>query len=141
MEVFVIKGINDQKENMAKIAEWANKLSPDRVQLNTVVRPPAERFASAVSYSRLKELTKFFNSPVEIIAGFTSGDSDDFLVNAENILSLLKRRPCTITDISQVSGLNQNEISKYISRLLDSGKIQTIENKKKIYYFAVQDQG
>jgi len=39
-----------------KRAECVRRIAPDRVQLNTVTRPPAEDYAMAVDRQRLEEL-------------------------------------------------------------------------------------
>ena len=42
MAVFMIKGINSEPADVCKIAALAKEIAPDRIQLNTAVRPPSE---------------------------------------------------------------------------------------------------
>ena len=53
IEVFVVPGVNDRPEDMARIAALARSIGPDRVHLNTAVRPPAESAVAPVSAEAL----------------------------------------------------------------------------------------
>ena len=41
-EVFLLEGVNARDSQVARIAELVDRVSPDRVHLNTAVRPPAD---------------------------------------------------------------------------------------------------
>ena len=45
LEVMLCGGINDERKEISRIRDLIGKIGPDRVQLNTVYRPPAEDFA------------------------------------------------------------------------------------------------
>jgi len=66
-EVFVVPGINDQDEDIRKIAQHVNAIRPDNVHLNTAVRPPAESSVKGVATGRLNHLATFFQGPVEVL--------------------------------------------------------------------------
>lgn len=46
------------------------KINPQKIQLNTVKRPPAESFAAAIPENKILELAKYLDGNVEIIADF-----------------------------------------------------------------------
>ena len=56
---------------LRKSPACARKIRPDRIHLNTIARPPAEDFATAVSRAQLEELTGLFDPPARIAAGFS----------------------------------------------------------------------
>ena len=56
LEVFVLAGYTAIPAEAQKLAECVRRIAPDRVQLNTVTRPPAEDYAMAVDRQRLEEL-------------------------------------------------------------------------------------
>lgn len=56
LEIMMVKGINDDEQKVAEIAEALERIRPDRIQLNTVDRPPSEEFARPVEKSRLQEV-------------------------------------------------------------------------------------
>jgi len=57
MEIFLIAGINSIPADVRKIADLAKEIGPDRIQLNTAIRPPAEDYATALSEKRMESLT------------------------------------------------------------------------------------
>ena len=72
LEILLVEGINDSPEELEALCEAAMRISPDTIQLNTVVRPPAEISAKPVSRERLEKIRDFFGVKAEIIASFKS---------------------------------------------------------------------
>ncbi len=134
IEVFLLFGMNSMPEQVKKIAAVLKEIKPDRIHLNTVVRPPAEDFASALSKDRMESFTGLFNPAAEIISGFSIDCEKNVQANEETIFSMLKRRPCTIEQISEGFGLHINEVSKYLGKLMQSKQIHTIFKKTDVYY-------
>ncbi|MEM2983557.1 MAG: radical SAM protein, partial [Candidatus Bathyarchaeia archaeon] len=73
LEVFLVKGINTLDNEVHKIASWSRKIRPDRIQLNTVERPPAEPFVKKPSDSELMSISRVFDGNVDIISSFSDG--------------------------------------------------------------------
>ncbi|MBM3212094.1 hypothetical protein FJZ33_07740 [Candidatus Poribacteria bacterium] len=131
-----MKGINDSLEELKKIAALTHTLRLDKIHLNTVVRPPAEKFAQAVTAEEMKEIITLFDERAEIIAEIDKPVVDTLQhKNMEGeILSLLKRRPCTIEDISNSLGIHRNEAIKYVEKLMISGSIGRVKQGEKWFY-------
>jgi predicted ArsR family transcriptional regulator len=53
----------------------------------------------------------------------------------EDVLSMLKRRPCSLSDISSALGMTRNEALKHISLLTQQGLIDS-QNKDGIVFFS-----
>ena len=68
VEVMLVRGINDEPEQVARIAALVNELHTDKVQLNTIIRPPADNQAQAVDDTALARLSSLFEPVAEIIA-------------------------------------------------------------------------
>ncbi|MGC8989979.1 MAG: FmdB family zinc ribbon protein [Verrucomicrobiia bacterium] len=68
LEVLLVAGYTGLPAHVQKIAELVGLIQPDRVQLNTVVRPPAGDFAMPVPQVRLSELARLFKPRAEVIA-------------------------------------------------------------------------
>jgi wyosine [tRNA(Phe)-imidazoG37] synthetase (radical SAM superfamily) len=141
MEVFLIEGMNSMVEDVHKIAKLAQEIGPDRVQLNTAVRPPAEDFAMAVPKERLQALTRLFHPTAEIIAEFSANLATDVHVNEDTIYSMLARRPCTAEQIGDIFGMHLNEVSKYLGKLLRTDQIRPERRNSAVYYAAVKRRG
>jgi wyosine [tRNA(Phe)-imidazoG37] synthetase (radical SAM superfamily) len=137
MEVFLIAGMNSLPIDVRKIAEHAKKIGPDRIQLNTVVRPPAEDFAAALSEESMQALTILFNPPAEIISEFKAAQNSNIKANQAIILSMLQRRPCTAQQIADIFGMHLNEVSKYLGKLMRTDQIRVERKRNTVYYAAI----
>jgi wyosine [tRNA(Phe)-imidazoG37] synthetase (radical SAM superfamily) len=141
MEVFLVGGINSMPADVCKIAALAKEISPDRIQLNTTVRPPAEDFVAAVSKERLAELAQLFEPPAEIITECGIDQLKEVQVDLQRIFAMLKRRPCTLEEISNMCGLHHNEVSKYLGSLLQTKHILTDCRNGAVHYTAEKKRG
>ncbi|MBF0450816.1 MAG: radical SAM protein [Candidatus Magnetomorum sp.] len=134
VEVFLVAGMNSMPSDVSKISALVEQLKPNRIHLNTAVRPPAEDFVKALSRDQLATLCNLFNSPVEIIAAYKNMNDSETSANEEAIFSMLTRRPCTAEDIAGTFGMHFNEVSKYIGNLLRKELIHTERTGNDIYY-------
>ena len=136
LEVFMLWGVNSTQKEVSLIAKLAKSIRPDRIQLNTAVRPPAEGFVHPMPKEKLEQLVDYFTPPAEVIAEFSSDFSPSTQANEETILAMLQRRPCTAEEISTVLGLHPNEVSKYIGKLERTHQIHATPDKGNPYYTA-----
>ncbi len=137
MEVFLINGINTTPDNVQRIADIVKDIGSDHVQLNTVVRPPAEDFATPLMKEKMEAYTDFFVPTAEVIAEYNRSDLPCAQVNEDTIFSMLQRRPCTADQIGKVFGLHLNEVSKYLGKLIREEKIHYEQRNNEIYYTAL----
>lgn len=138
LEVFLIDGLNDSIAHAQKIAALAARIAPDRVQLNTAVRPTAEADVCPVTEARLHELCKLFGPTAEVIADFRHiHDAPEFKAQAEDVLEMIRRRPVTLDDIAAGIGAHRNAISKHIEELLTQGRIRKERRGEKDFFRAV----
>ena len=134
LEVFIARGINDSDEELEKIYRVIKKIRPDRVQLNSLDRPPAYENIRAVEIGVLESIVERWGDlPVEIIKRIRRRDEiASFSRNLEsNILNTIVRRPLTMEDLEALTGKNRLELYKYIDVLENEKKIrsQIIDNK------------
>jgi len=139
MEVFLVGGMNSMPVDVSKIADHAKKIGPDRIQLNTAVRPPAEDFVTSLSEERMQELPHLFHPTAEIIAEFRAKLPSHIQANQETIFSMLQRRPCTAEQIADIFDMHLNEVSKYLGSLMRADQIRA-EHKKTTVYCAATDR-
>lgn len=137
LEVFLIAGINDNDEQVDKLAACVEKIKPDKVQLNTVTRPPAED-VRAVSRQKLEQIAQRIYKDAEVIANFKSDDkTGEFKVKSEDIVEMLKRRPCSAEDIASGLKMSKIEVLKHVEKLIGSGRIEPVRQNDRIYYKVV----
>lgn len=141
LEVLLLAGVTGIPGEVSKIAGLAGHIGPARVQLNTVCRPPAEELAHTVSEDELLSLSALFSGPVDIVshppeqARALSGSPG---ASREDILELLKRRPCTAADIADGLSLHVNEVLKHLDVLAKSGDVITTVVDGRVFYTADQ---
>ena len=135
LEILFCKGVNDSKEELLKMKKVVDRIQPDRIHLNTVVRPPSEKWAAPLDQKEMEEIQAFFGEKAWIISEFDrhplSMPERDI---KEEILKILKRRPLSLSDLSRGMGIPQNELDQYIEPLTQEGKIQTRVFGDSVYY-------
>jgi len=135
LEVFVLGAYTAIKADFAELAKCVRLIEPDRVQLNTVTRPPAESFAIGISRERLAELATTFNPPAEVIADFRDvHGSAEFAASRKDVLGLLRRRPCSMDDIAKGLGMHRNEVVKHVEHLSAEGLLRQTETEGRLHY-------
>ena len=135
LEVLLLAEYTGTAAEVRKLVDCVSKINPDRVQLNTVTRPPTEEYAISVTKHQLREFAKLFEPPAEIIADFRGIHQQvDFLSTKEDIIKMLQRRPCTINDIANGLGIHMNEAIKHVEKLLENGLLEHDTLEDKTYY-------
>jgi wyosine [tRNA(Phe)-imidazoG37] synthetase (radical SAM superfamily) len=135
LEVFFCEGINTDPDSIRKLKEQIDRIGPDKIQLNTAVRPVTDPAAARVSPEKLNDIARQFGPTAEVIADFSKHTQPDKLFSHQaEILDMLRRRPCSTEDICDGLGLNRNVAQKLIQQLLDDAEIVTDQKKQTIYY-------
>jgi len=138
LEVFLLAGVTTPEREINRLKACINSICPDKVQINTVTRPPAENFAEPVPQEQLEAIAKQLYENAEVIADYGGvHKKQDFAAQREDVLTLLKRRPCSIEDIAEGLGLHRNEALKYVEELSSGGKIKAKPENQRLYYKAI----
>jgi wyosine [tRNA(Phe)-imidazoG37] synthetase (radical SAM superfamily) len=117
LEVMLVKDVNDIE--IEQISMAVESIDPDRVQLNTVVRPPAEP-VRPLDESEMMGVLRAFNN-AEIIPDW------DWRVPERmeaKLLEIMSDRPCTIDEIHELACLDKSAAVKYAIILERDGKIE-----------------
>jgi len=141
LEILFCKGVNDKPEELKKMKEVIERIQPDLIHLNTVVRPPSEKWAIPLNQREMEEIRAFLGERASIISEF---DRHPSLVSEkdikEEILKILKRRPLSQSDLSKGMGIPQNELDQYIKPLIQEGKICPRTFGDSVYYGIGENQ-
>ncbi|RLE14843.1 radical SAM protein [Candidatus Aerophobetes bacterium] len=138
LEIMLVKGINDSPKHIQKISKIIKEIRVDKIQLNTPVRPPAEEFVRPLSMQNLEEIKSLLGDKCEVVAAFKRARQKAYREDVEEqIITLIKRRPVTLTDISNSLGIHRNEVIKYIESLSDRKLLQSKIYSGKRYYYPV----
>jgi wyosine [tRNA(Phe)-imidazoG37] synthetase (radical SAM superfamily) len=139
LEVFIVEDINDGGDELDKLYDAITKIKPDKVQLNSLDRPPAYAGVKAVDAAKLEQIAaRWGNGPVrvEVIQRVRQRrEILSFSKNLENnILNTIRRRPLMIEDLEAITGRKRCEILKYIDVLEKEKKIAAKIVDDKIFY-------
>jgi wyosine [tRNA(Phe)-imidazoG37] synthetase (radical SAM superfamily) len=137
LEVFLLGGDKAIEADVRKIAAWVQRIRPDRVQLNTVTRPPAEDFAMGVPPDKLANFARYFDPAAEVVAELPSRPSRKSGESSrDELLALLRRRPCTVDDLTCSLRVNRLELLKWLDERAAQGEVERSRHEQKIYYRA-----
>jgi wyosine [tRNA(Phe)-imidazoG37] synthetase (radical SAM superfamily) len=146
LEVLLVKGLNTGLEQIENIKKAVKKIQPDKVQLNTAVRPTSETGIKKISNQELIEIAASIGMNAEVIVDFTEPlstgrccvDVSDSLNSdiSQKVLSILKRRPCTLEDLSSAVSISQDLALQCITQLFEKENILTEQKANKTFYRA-----
>lgn len=118
LEAFFCQDVNTSPKQINDMVAVVQFIAPDRVQLNTAVRPTADSHAKRVPADKLEAIAKQFGDIAEVVADYsktTSSEGDR--IDSEDIMEMLKRRPCSIDDICaglQITPVQATPIVEYL---------------------------
>ncbi|MGB9609619.1 MAG: radical SAM protein [Bryobacteraceae bacterium] len=141
LEVFLLAGVTGLASEVAKIAAIAARIRPDRVQLNTVSRPPAEAFAHPVPAKQMEAFAGMFDGKAEVICEQAVVESQlpiSPAVTDRDILALLSRRPCTAEGVSVGLGLHVAEATKRLQSLTERGYVLPLRKSNGLVFYEMR---
>ena len=135
LEVVLLAGINDSEKELEGLKSMIDQVSPDKIQLNTVVRPPSDPRAISLDIKRLEEIKSLFGKKAEIIAQtpLKHIKGEDVTVNT-TILEMAKRRPVRARDVADVCDIPLEEADSLIKGLAVKGALRQLEHEGEVYY-------
>ena len=137
LEVMLVKGINDSPADIRALKRAIARIRPDKVQLNTVVRPPAEKWARPLSRRALDQVRKELGGEAEVVAEFKKKTrSPSGLDIRKAILSMAERRPVTRKDIASSLGRKEKDIRSHLEALLRWRRLSQRKHRGSVYYSA-----
>jgi wyosine [tRNA(Phe)-imidazoG37] synthetase (radical SAM superfamily)/biotin operon repressor len=152
LEVFIVPSINSGRPQIAHLKDAIDRIKPDKVQLNTAVRPTADPDVTKLDAEKLKDIAVRLGPACEVVADFSrvrseqaaggqgvSGLGPHFPAGKKSqaLLSMLKRRPCSLDDISAGLDLSREEAMECVSELQDLGLIEAEHKGGRVFFKSV----
>ena len=155
LELLFARDINDSDQDIEALSRVINRMRLDRIQLNTVIRPPLESFARPIEQERMQAIAKRFRQdnpdcPIDLLAGGAVQEDDQpekekKIFNLEQksdraalrleVVEMLKRRPCTAADINRIFHLGGTEkVEQLLDSLVQNNTIQKRIHEDRLYY-------
>lgn len=135
LEVMIVKGVNDSPAGIRAIKAAVGRIRPDRIELNTVVRPPADRGAKPLGAAALRKIRAQLGPKAEIVASFAEREQAPASGGLETaILATVGRRPQTAADIASALGRHRHEVLKALASLLARRRIREVVHGGRTYF-------
>lgn len=135
LEVMVIDGVNDTREELDVLKKSVDLISPNRIQINTVARPPAESQVAEVDSRKLEWVKAFLGPTAEIMTENQVtrwGGKQD--VDLEALMDMVRRRPLRADDAAKALGVSARDAEAILKGLLIKGYVRQEEHSKEVYY-------
>jgi wyosine [tRNA(Phe)-imidazoG37] synthetase (radical SAM superfamily) len=140
LEVMLVAGLNDSDEHLRALRDAIDRIGPQRVQVNTVVRPGAEPIAQAVSQDVLDRARQLLGPSAEVVVPRSEHPGSYAPTSGvRDVLALLHRRPCTLGDVADGLGLHLNEVAKHMEALLERSAVRAVVEAGTTYYAAADE--
>jgi wyosine [tRNA(Phe)-imidazoG37] synthetase (radical SAM superfamily) len=125
LEILLIKGLNDNEADLDTLRRTLRHLAPDKVQLNTAVRPGVEDYARPLDAEAMAVIAAYLSDglEVEVAASGNGAASQAMAVNDALLVEMLARRPMTAADLSQVLGLPLPLVRQRLVHLCATGQV------------------
>jgi wyosine [tRNA(Phe)-imidazoG37] synthetase (radical SAM superfamily) len=123
LEVLLLKGLNDAATELAALSRVLKGLAPDKVQLNTAVRPGVEAWARALNREELAAAAAALGPRVEIIASFNGSPPPSPAGRDADFMEMLARRPMTAADLARALGLPLKQVQERLQHLCETGQV------------------
>jgi wyosine [tRNA(Phe)-imidazoG37] synthetase (radical SAM superfamily) len=139
LEVFLIDNVNTAPEQIADLKDAIKRIHPDKIQLNSAVRPTAEPGLQRLAPEKLKSIAQSLGQSCEVVADFSPchlGKHTE--TTAKYLLSMLKRRPCSLNDICAALAINPDEALESIVRLKASGLVTSTQKNGTTFFQAAR---
>jgi len=143
LEVFILPGVNDGKEELETLGAIIRDITPDRVQLNTLDRPGAVPGLNPASKKDLDRVAQIIDAPnVEIIARVKDLASREHISDEKMeamVMETIHRRPCTIADLTAALNLEQSKLEILMKRLILEKKVESLQQDRGTFYQTIKN--
>ena len=135
VEVFIVDGINSDAASARKIAALVETIEPDRIDINTAVRPPADPDVKAAPEECLQSLIGIFGSKASITAAFKPQKNRSLEISEEALLGVIKRHPATCAQLAREFNLPQDRMYSKLRVLVAEGILREDNRGDEAYYY------
>ena len=138
LEILLAQGVNDSEADLQALREACQGLARvERIQFNTVSRPPADKGVLPVARDRLEKIASTFPGRTEIIASYPrtakAGDGRR-QPEARDAADLIGRHPATLEGVAAGLGISEQEARALLAPLEADGTVLAEERADGSYY-------
>ncbi len=134
VEVFIVEGINSQVSKVQQLAEIVRSIKPDRIDINTVVRPPAVAGIGAPPAEKLQALAELFGEKAAVTATFKKQGFASMEISEDALLGLIQRHPATSGQLAAEFNVPEDEVYKNLRQMVAAGLVVVEKTGSETYY-------
>lgn len=135
LEFFIVPGLNNNPSELENVRDLILNIQTEKIQLNVLDRPGTESWVKQADKKMQSQVAEYLKK-VESIPEFLSEhegemDAQDM---KQRLLSVIKRRPCTIDDLTVSLGVDKKKVWQHICILLEQGVIEKNDMPRGTFY-------
>ncbi len=142
-ETMLVKGVNDHKEELEKIAQFLNKLKPHKAYISIPTRPPAEPWVESPSEDAINNAYQIFTSykiDTEYLIGYEGSEFAYTGNPEEDLLSITSVHPMREEGVKNFLEKSGKDWS-FIQKLIQKGVLVEVEFEGKRFYMRKLGKG
>jgi len=121
---------------LARLKAAAERINPEKIHLNTAVRPIVEPGLQKLENQQLTAIAEMFGPRAEVIADYrTHRNQIKRHPTAKDVLAILKRRPCTVNNICAGLSIDQAQANDHINYLKQRKLIRTTQKNAETFFY------
>jgi wyosine [tRNA(Phe)-imidazoG37] synthetase (radical SAM superfamily) len=141
VEVFIIPGVNTDDRELGSLCALLRELHPDRVQLNTLDRPGTQESVRPASAEELERISSILShsgvkcvEPVRFHPSGSAAMTSEWCDTVERIHELIRRKPSTLDDLAESTGLPRREILKILREIEKNDPVHEKREERGVFY-------
>ena len=138
LEIMLIGGLNDTKEEIEEFKKIIEKIKPDKIHLNLPIRPTADKIKFP-GKKNLNLFKKILGKNVEVVSYPDKELREKYSESIREVITnYLRRRPATLEDFEKIFDIGKKIILENLKELIKEKKIESkVYNRKK--YFVIKN--
>jgi len=137
LESVFVSGVNDDDCEVGLLRAAIETIAPERVHVNTVVRPPAVPGTRPVAPEALAAIARKLGPLAEVIATPTASPQRQMNRDTEDVIvAMAARRPITVDDVATALGMSHADAGRTVAQLVEKGVLTLARHDEKLYYTA-----
>lgn len=135
-ETMLIDGINDEKDEIKKIASFLGTVSPDKAYIAVPTRPPAEDWANPADEEKINRAYREFSKEVDDVEYLLGYEGNQFSSTGnfqEDLLSITAVHPMREEGVEELLRKTESD-PELVEELVEEGKLIKNEFEDSVYY-------
>ncbi len=135
-ETMLVKGVNDNEEEIRRVVEFLVNLNPDKAYVAIPMRPPAENWVEPPTGKTVNLAYQIFKEKLEHVELLTGYEGNEFISTGdieEDLLGITAVHPMKREGVERF--LSTNRASwKIVDKLIRNNKLKEVEYQGEKYY-------